>query len=260
MRGPSTLQRYLGNPKATAEIIDAEGWLNTGDVAHRKDGLLYIVDRKKELIKVRGWQVSPAELEGQLTLHPLISEAAVIGIPTEEGDTELPRAYVVKRPDAPLSEAEIMAYMNENLAKYKALAGGIRFVDAIPKNSIGKVVRRVLREIAAAEKVVKQNINVVDTSGRVSVASTHYGVNGSWSGALTDLLASNPPTPMTSFSVSSDSFTDASRAEEKGSDQHDDEGNELAVATARIESALGQHSIGEGAASTLASQQWVELN
>ena len=202
VRGPSVMQWYLGNPQATAETIDGEDWLKTGDVAHQKDGLYYIIDRKKELMKVRGWQVSPAELEGQLALHPQIIEAAVIGVTTDEGDTELPRAYVVKMPGSTLTGMDVYRYMEENLAKYKAPDGGVRFVDAIPKNSIGKIVRRVVRDVAAAEEASHQDINILDASGRIcTVSSTWHGEGRSWAGTISEMFASYPPTPMTDLSI-----------------------------------------------------------
>lgn len=103
------------------------------------------------MIKVRGWQVSPAELEAALLLHPDISDAAVIGVMLPEGETELPRAYIVKSLDKPtLSEADAREYMAKCLARYKSLDGGVVFVDAIPRNAAGKVLRGTLRDQAAA--------------------------------------------------------------------------------------------------------------
>ena len=127
----------------------------------------------QELIKVRGWQVSPAELEAQLLLHPSIADAAVVGVPSishprsdEDAETELPRAYVVRvhKPRMSqhenLSELEIKAYLSTRLAKYKALDGGVRFVDAIPRNSTGKILRKDLKERAAIEaRTDKNDIN-----------------------------------------------------------------------------------------------------
>lgn len=118
------------------------------------------------MIKVRGWQISPAELEAQLLLHPAIKDAAVIGVPSPEGDGELPRAYVVYAPDANLSEGEIRTYMSTHLAKYKSLDGGVRSIDTIPKNSTGKILRRDLRELAAAER---------ETEPRLTVMATPFG-------------------------------------------------------------------------------------
>jgi acyl-CoA synthetase (AMP-forming)/AMP-acid ligase II len=114
----------------------------------------YITDRKKELIKVRGFQVSPAELEGVILSHPGVADAAVIGITVKtDPNTELPRAYVVVTPGAlSPSEEEIVSFCAERLAKYKKLTGGVRFVDAIPRNAAGKALKRVIREMLKREE------------------------------------------------------------------------------------------------------------
>lgn len=151
MRGPTITPGYYQNRTANAEAFDAEGWFKTGDVAYC-DGRTrkwYIVDRKKELIKVRGFQVAPPELEAVLLGHPGIIDAAVIGVVFPGGDTEWPRAYVVRRPGEEgegLTEEEVRSYLGKRLAKYKALTGGVKFVDAIAKNPSGKILKRVLRE------------------------------------------------------------------------------------------------------------------
>lgn len=116
----------------------------------------YIVDRKKELIKVRGFQIAPPELENVLLSHPLIVDAAVIGVKVAVGgeDEEHPRAYVVKRKVSEsddLDEEKVKAFCKERLARYKELTGGVRFVDAIPKNASGKILKRVLRDEAKKE-------------------------------------------------------------------------------------------------------------
>ena len=170
VRGPSLMQGYLDNPTATADSIDRDGWLRTGDIAYREQGKLYIVDRQKELIKVRGWQISPAELEAQLNLHPAIAESAVIGIPSNDNDTELPRAYVVRAEvrgkgegvsvGREVTEKDIKTYMAQHLARYKALDGGVRFIDAIPKTSSGKITRVALRKLAAAELAARQELTI----------------------------------------------------------------------------------------------------
>ncbi|XPS70580.1 hypothetical protein M3J09_002791 [Ascochyta lentis] len=160
VRGPLVVKGYYNNARANAESWDQEGYFHTGDVAVRKreNGLWYIVDRKKELIKVRGFQVAPAELEGVLLSHPEISDAAVIGVAAsgaspraaEEG-TEMPRAYIVVKPETQLGEKNVQAYMKERLAGYKQLAGGVRFVDSIPKNASGKILKKDLKEVARRE-------------------------------------------------------------------------------------------------------------
>lgn len=156
MRGPTVTPGYFNNPEANAQSFDSEGWYKTGDIAYCDEATKkwYIVDRKKELIKVRGFQVAPPELEAVLLLHPHIIDAAVVGITVPDADTEFPRAYVVRRPGeggAKLTEAGVQQYALERLAKYKALTGGVKFVDAIPKNPSGKILKRVLRDESKAE-------------------------------------------------------------------------------------------------------------
>ncbi|KAL5339936.1 hypothetical protein BJX70DRAFT_362323 [Aspergillus crustosus] len=157
VRGPTITPGYFNNAAATASSFDTEGFFHTGDIAYCASGTgkWYIVDRKKELIKVRGFQVAPPELEAVLLSHPGIVDAAVIGVQTFEGDEELPRAYVVRRPGTgtgtALTEEEVKDYLGGRLAKYKALTGGVRFVEAIPKNASGKILKRVLREQAKKE-------------------------------------------------------------------------------------------------------------
>ncbi|KAL3487816.1 hypothetical protein BJX62DRAFT_212867 [Aspergillus germanicus] len=158
VRGPTITPGYYKNASANAVSFDSDGWFHTGDIAYcdKETKKWYIVDRKKELIKVRGFQVAPPELEGVLLSHPGIADAAVIGVKDVQGggDGECPRAYVVRKLNAEggkLSEEEVKGYLAGRLAKYKALTGGVRFVDAIPKNASGKILKRVLREEAERE-------------------------------------------------------------------------------------------------------------
>ena len=156
VRGPTVIPGYLDNPTANRESFDAEGFYHSGDIGYcdGKSKLWYIVDRKKELIKVRAFQVAPAEIEAALLSHPHIIDAAVIGVDSGEGGDQLPRAYVVRRPGNdgdPLTEQDVKRFMNERLAKYKRLEGGVRFVPAIPKNQSGKILKRLLREQAQRE-------------------------------------------------------------------------------------------------------------
>lgn len=158
IRGPTVIRGYFGNPTATAESFDGEGYFKTGDIMYcnSKTKKWYIIDRKKELIKVRGFQVAPAEIEGVLLAHPHVQDAAVIGV-QKKGDpeVELPRAYVARKPTPggqKLTEVEVKAYCDERLAKYKALTGGVRFVDAVPRNATGKALKRILRETVKAEE------------------------------------------------------------------------------------------------------------
>ncbi|KAF2791803.1 4-coumarate-CoA ligase-like protein [Melanomma pulvis-pyrius CBS 109.77] len=152
VRGPLVVKGYFGNEAANCAAFDADGYFHTGDVARRAraNGLWYIVDRKKELIKVRGFQVAPAELEGVLLAHPEIADAAVVGVPAGEGD-EVPRAYLVLKRGSALTEGGVQAHMGRMLAGYKQLVGGVKFVDAIPKNASGKILKVELREIARRE-------------------------------------------------------------------------------------------------------------
>lgn len=156
VRGPIIVPGYFENPEANAEAFK-NGWFHTGDVAYCASGSKkwHIVDRKKELIKVRGFQVAPPELEAVLLSHPQIIDAAVIGVyPRGVGDGELPRAYVVRRPGADgakLTAAEVKSYLGGRLAKFKALDGGVVFVDAVPKNASGKILKKVLRDQAKQE-------------------------------------------------------------------------------------------------------------
>jgi 4-coumarate--CoA ligase len=148
IRGPTVIRGYLDNPEANQRDWDRDGFFHTGDIAYcdSKTKLWYIVDRRKELIKVRGFQVAPSELEGVLLSHPEILDVAVIGIPAAENGSELPKAYVIKKPGSNIGEKDVKAWIQERLAKYKALDGGVKFVDSIPKTASGKILKRVLRE------------------------------------------------------------------------------------------------------------------
>ena len=152
IKGPTVIQGYFENEKANRESWDAEGYFKSGDVvqADPKTGLMYVLERVKELIKVRGFQVAPAELEGVLISHPSIVDAAVLGIPGKD-DSELPRAYVVRRKGSNLQASEVQDFMKEQLAGYKQLSGGVVFIDEIPKLPSGKILKRVLREMVKQE-------------------------------------------------------------------------------------------------------------
>ncbi|CAM5702538.1 4-coumarate--CoA ligase family protein OS=Streptomyces tendae OX=1932 GN=GUR47_26895 PE=4 SV=1 [Streptomyces tendae] len=146
IRGPQIMKGYLGRPDATAAMIDTDGWLHTGDVGHvDTDGWLFVVDRVKELIKYKGFQVAPAELEALLLTHPGVADAAVVGAYNDDGN-EVPHAFVVRRPAAPaLAEGEIMMYVAERVAPYKRVRR-VTFVDTVPRAASGKILRRQLRE------------------------------------------------------------------------------------------------------------------
>jgi len=147
VRGPQVMMGYLNNPQATAATVDADGWLHTGDLGYMDaDGYLYVVDRLKELIKYKGFQVPPAELEAVLLRHRDVADAAVIGLPDDEAG-EIPAGYVVLRPGAAASPEEIMQFVAGEVAHYKQIRQ-LEVIDAIPKSAAGKILRRVLRESA----------------------------------------------------------------------------------------------------------------
>ncbi|KAJ6582984.1 AMP binding protein [Mycena vulgaris] len=167
IQGKSVMKGYLNNLAATSNAITPDGWFKTGDVAIRdKEGHYYIVDRRKELIKYKGFQVPPAELEALLLTHPEIADAAVIGVDSVEQATELPRAYVVHgRPDqVNTAQAKaafatsIVKWMETKVAKHKFLRGGVAVIDAVPKSAAGKILRRELRDLAKLE-VARGEIN-----------------------------------------------------------------------------------------------------
>ncbi|GMT15904.1 hypothetical protein PFISCL1PPCAC_7201, partial [Pristionchus fissidentatus] len=144
IKGPTVMKGYLGREEATKECI-RDGWMHTGDIGYCDvDGDLFVIDRLKELIKVKGLQVPPAELEDILLSHPSIQDAAVIGI-TDARSGELPKAYIVKS-DPALTAEEVYNFVKEKVSPYKNLNGGIEFIDEIPKSPAGKILRRVLRE------------------------------------------------------------------------------------------------------------------
>jgi acyl-CoA synthetase (AMP-forming)/AMP-acid ligase II len=144
IRGPQVMLGYLDQPEATRATLDEEGWLHTGDIGHADaDGYFFIVDRLKELIKYKGMQVPPAELESVLLSHPSVADAAVVAQKDEHAG-EIPRAFVVLR--APASAEELIAFVAERVAPYKKIRR-VEFVDAIPKSPSGKILRRVLRDI-----------------------------------------------------------------------------------------------------------------
>ena len=160
LKGPNVFKGYWKKPEATKEAITEDGYFKTGDVGFQdKDHNFYITDRVKELIKYKGFQVAPAELEGLLMDNKDIDDVAVIGIDLKEEHTEVPRAYVVpsakvKRDDPAAGEA-IVKWLNAKVANHKKLRGGVRFVDEIPKSAAGKILRRVLKEKAKEEEKQK---------------------------------------------------------------------------------------------------------
>lgn len=148
VKGPTVARGYYKNPEATkAAFVD--GWYCSGDILQlRSNGLWYVTDRKKELIKYKGIQVAPAEIEGFLLSHPLIEDVAVIGVPGE--GTEVPRAYIVADRNK-ISEEHVKNLVKDKLAPYKQLRGGVLFIDEIPRNAVGKILRKDLRDLAKKE-------------------------------------------------------------------------------------------------------------
>ncbi|KAK3116866.1 hypothetical protein LTR53_002306 [Teratosphaeriaceae sp. CCFEE 6253] len=165
VKGPQVVRGYWKSPKATADSFTRDGlWLKTGDIGQMKNGLLYLVDRKKvrahksfeyakvqlivdskEMIKYKGLQIAPAELEAVLQSHPLIRDAAVIGVrDTNAPGNELPRAYIVANA-AEISPTDVKDFVKDQLASHKQRRGGVEFVDSIPKSASGKILRRQLR-------------------------------------------------------------------------------------------------------------------
>lgn len=147
VRGPQVMKGYLKNQQATDDMIK-DGWLHTGDIGHvDEDGYIIISDRVKELIKYKGFQIAPAELEALIYTHPAVQDVAVIGIPKGEEFGEVPRAFVVPKPDTKLQEDDVTKFVEENVAPYKKLRGGVQFVESIPKTASGKILRRELKKM-----------------------------------------------------------------------------------------------------------------
>jgi len=152
IKGPQVMLGYLDEPDKTAECLSKSGWLRTGDVAYYdEDDYFFIKDRCKELIKVRGFQVVPAELEGLLLTNDLVKDVAVIQI-SDEASGELPRAYIVLKEEPTtdgeeeVTKASIYEWVKVKVAPFKRLDGGIIFTDVIPKSASGKILRRLLRD------------------------------------------------------------------------------------------------------------------
>ncbi|MBV9280217.1 MAG: AMP-binding protein, partial [Chloroflexi bacterium] len=143
VRGPQVMKGYLNQPEATAAMIDRDGWLHTGDLGYADaGGNFYVVDRLKELIKYKGLQVAPAELEAVLLSHPLVVDAAVIRSPDEEAG-EVPKAFVVLKGEVAVED--VLGYVAERVAPYKKIRR-VEIVDSIPRSPSGKILRRVLME------------------------------------------------------------------------------------------------------------------
>ncbi|XP_054796052.1 probable CoA ligase CCL5 [Prosopis cineraria] len=149
LRGPTVMKGYFSNEEATTSTLDSEGWLRTGDICYIDgDGYIFIVDRLKELIKYKGYQVPPAELEALLLAHPAISDAAVIPFPDKEAG-QYPMAYVVRKSGSHVSEKEIMDFVAAQVAPYKRIRK-VAFISSIPKNPSGKILRKDLIKLATS--------------------------------------------------------------------------------------------------------------
>lgn len=145
-KGANVMKGYYGDPLATNEVFTEDGWLKTGDLGYYDpEEFFYIVDRLKELIKYKGFQVPPTELEAILLSHPKVKEAAVVGLPDEVAG-ELPLAFVVKQENVSVTESELKAFVARQVSTAKILRGGVKFISTIPKNPNGKILRRVLRD------------------------------------------------------------------------------------------------------------------
>ncbi len=143
---PHAMKEYFNNPISTAEARTEDGWIRTGDVGYTRDGNWYIIDRTKDLIKVRGWQVSPTEIEAALLEHPGVLDAGVVAAPASDGCGEVPLAFIVKSGIAQIDERGAKEFLGARLARYKNIEE-VQFVDKIPRNPTGKILRRVLRDM-----------------------------------------------------------------------------------------------------------------
>ena len=151
VRGPQVMKGYYNNQDATRETISDDGWLYTGDIVRmNEDGCVWILDRKKELIKYKAFQVPPAELEGLLLEHPAIADAAVVGKPDAEAG-EIPKAFVVAKQGVEVSGEDVMSFVASRVATFKHVRE-VEFIDSIPKNPSGKILRRMLMEREAASQ------------------------------------------------------------------------------------------------------------
>lgn len=155
IKGPNVFKGYHNNPEGTKNALTEDGYFKTGDVGYQDEhGNFYITDRIKELIKYKGFQVPPAELEGLLISHRKVNDVAVIGIYNKDQATEVPRAYIVPKPgvEGSLKTAhDITQWLQARVANHKRLRGGVRFVDEVPKSASGKILRRLLKIKAQEE-------------------------------------------------------------------------------------------------------------
>jgi acyl-CoA synthetase (AMP-forming)/AMP-acid ligase II len=147
IRGPQVMLGYLNNAEATAQAVDSDGWLHTGDVGLADaEGYFFIVDRLKEFIKYKGYQVAPAELEAVLLMHPAVADAAVIAAADEDAG-EIPKAFVVTRRD--VTPQVLMEFVAGQVASFKKVRA-VEFIEKIPKSASGKILRRELLALERA--------------------------------------------------------------------------------------------------------------
>lgn len=145
VKGPQVMKRYHNKPEETKDAFTEDGWLRTGDMVYYDENqMFYVTDRIKELIKVKGFQVPPAELEEIIRDYEGVADTAVIGVP-HDVHGEVPKAFVVPKPAAKIDPKKLEEYVSGRVAQYKQLKGGVAFVDAIPKNASGKILRRELK-------------------------------------------------------------------------------------------------------------------
>lgn len=150
LRGPSIMKGYFSNEEATASTLDSQGWLRTGDLCYiDEDGFIFVVDRLKELIKYKGYQVPPAELEALLLTHSEIDDAAVIPFPDKEAG-QVPMAYVVRKTRSAITESQVMDFIAKQVAPYKRIRR-VEFVASVPKNPSGKILRKDLIKLAVSK-------------------------------------------------------------------------------------------------------------
>lgn len=152
---PHAMKSYLHNSLATSEAFTSDGWVRTGDVGYVKEGNWYIIDRTKDLIKVRGWQVSPAEIEVALLEHCDVLDAGVIGVPAKDGCGEAPLAFVVRKEGSDLKEDGVKEFLSGRLARYKNVED-VEFVERIPRNPTGKILRRLLKDSRESKELTSQ--------------------------------------------------------------------------------------------------------
>lgn len=154
LRGDNVFQGYHNNPAATQDSLSGDGWFRTGDVGYQDaKGNFYITDRVKELIKYKGFQVAPAELEGILVDNEVVDDVAVIGVESEAHGSEVPVAFVVRSSKSKASgvgaeqeAGNVIKWLDGKVAYHKKLRGGLRFVEEIPKSPSGKILRRMLKK------------------------------------------------------------------------------------------------------------------